>query len=207
VESCIADLRKSNKEDDRTDEHLSYEDPSGHRRFCGVPVGRPNRSGPCSEDRLRAARAHRGSWFANLCVTLGSLSPWTAQILLKRGDCVCRPESVPADDHHLGIGSRYLFTSRRVQVCGRDFRLIARQPARRRVDHLEAGRLLIPCSQLIELGVKPRGIDEHQQQIATVRTSERPGPVGTSLYDAEREMRYPSALDHPGALQLDRLGS
>jgi hypothetical protein len=33
------------------------------------------------------------------------------------------------------------------------------------------------------------------------------GPVATSLYDAEREMRYPSSLYHEGALQLDRLGA
>jgi hypothetical protein len=30
------------------------------------------------------------------------------------------------------------------------------------------------------------------------------GPVAASLYDAEREMRDPGSLDHPGALQLDR---
>ena len=35
----------------------------------------------------------------------------------------------------------------------------------------------------------------------------RPGPVGTSLYDAEGKMCDPSSLDHPGALQLDRLGA
>src|SRR5215204_1415393 len=67
VASYIADLHASKKEENRTDEHLSYEDPSGHRRFEGGPVGRPHRSGPCSEDRLGAARGHRGSWFANLC--------------------------------------------------------------------------------------------------------------------------------------------
>src|ERR671921_2850037 len=35
----------------------------------------------------------------------------------------------------------------------------------------------------------------------------RPGPVGTSLYDAESEVRDPSSLEHPGALQLDRFGA
>jgi hypothetical protein len=32
-----------------------------------------------------------------------------------------------------------------------------------------------------------------------------PGPVGLSLYDAERKMSDPSSLDHSGALQLDGL--
>jgi hypothetical protein len=39
------------------------------------------------------------------------------------------------------------------------------------------------------------------------RRPKRPSPVGTSLYDAEREMRDPSSLDHPSALQLDRLSA
>ena len=46
-----------------------------------------------------------------------------------------------------------------------------------------------------------------QQQITIVRKSERPAPVGTSLYDAEGKMRDPSSLDHPGALQFDRIGA
>ena len=33
------------------------------------------------------------------------------------------------------------------------------------------------------------------------------GLFATSLHDAERKMRDPSALDYPGALQLYRLGA
>src|SRR5215216_564149 len=46
-----------------------------------------------------------------------------------------------------------------------------------------------------------------QYQIMALRASKSPGPIGTSLYDAEGKMRYPGSLDHPGALQLDRPGA
>src|SRR5215213_8570381 len=51
-----------------------------------------------------------------------------------------------------------MFTDPRVQVGGCDLRLGARQPARSRVDHLKACRPVIPPSQGVELGVKPRGV-------------------------------------------------
>src|SRR5918997_4274003 len=39
------------------------------------------------------------------------------------------------------------------------------------------------------------------------RNQPRSDPVGTSPHDAERKMRDPCPLDHPGALQLYRLGA
>src|SRR5215208_5469550 len=41
------------------DEHLSNQDPSGHRRVQRGPVGRPDCSGPSSENRLGSARHPR----------------------------------------------------------------------------------------------------------------------------------------------------
>src|SRR5919107_2028087 len=53
-----------------------------------------------------------------------------------------------------------MFTDPRVQIGRCDLRLAARQPARRRVDHLEACRLVIASSHSVELGVEPRWVDE-----------------------------------------------
>ena len=47
----------------------------------------------------------------------------------------------------------------------------------------------------------------HYEKAHFVKADVAAGLVATSLHDAERKMRDPSALDHPGALQLDRLGA
>jgi hypothetical protein len=69
---------------------------------------------------------------------------------------------------------------------------------------LDRGYANLEEGELGAIAPRPGG----QQQITTVRTSKRNwDPVGTSLYDAVGKMRDPSSLDHPAALQLDRLGS